>query len=364
MKLGISLLNYLPGEPGGLETCFTNIIRHASSLFPEDEIVFFLHQDNKDSVPRSEPHVVVDYSFQELCRMRILEALRLKRARKIERIISQSGVEAMLYPQMSMFPIHNTMPTVLIMADIQFALIPQYFGYKCRLFRYLAHYGSMKHCNHIISSSRFTKRSIVDKFHLPPDKITVIPYGFDEETRSDGQLPPSPINGPFLFYPSSTTRHKGHAVLFKTLGRLKQAGSLSHQLVLTGKQTAYWHSELQGILTEENLEDNVIHLGYVSRELIDRLYRDADAILFPTEFEGFGIPALEAASRDKKLICSTCEIFDELGVPKHWQIDFADPSQLHDAIRRPGPTILEKEPISWKESVRQTIELLRETAER
>jgi glycosyltransferase involved in cell wall biosynthesis len=92
------------------------------------------------------------------------------------------------------------------------------------------------------------------------------------------------------------------------------------------------------------------------------LYAGADAILFPSEFEGFGLPVLEAVPFRKKIICSSLPVFDELGVPREWQIDYLDPDQLRAALLQSGPTELLRKPISWQEAIRQTITLLREEA--
>ena len=104
------------------------------------------------------------------------------------------------------------------------------------------------------------------------------------------------------------------------------------------------------------MEGKIIHLGYLPYAEVLSLYQDADVIVFPSEFEGFGLPVLEAVQFKKKIICSRIPTFAELGVPEKWQIDFSDPDQFFEALEQPGPTVLTHEPLPWPEAIHQTME--------
>ena len=107
------------------------------------------------------------------------------------------------------------------------------------------------------------------------------------------------------------------------------------------------------------------HLGFISYEQVQRLSGgSADCILFPTTFEGFGLPVVEAFEARKKIIVSRLKIFGELGVPDRFQIDFADPDQLDAAIRLPGITTLLRRPWTWQETATATLDVLAHEASR
>ena len=105
MKIGISLLNLRPGKVGGIETYIRKVVEWASRVADGDEVVFFVHRDNRDVVPDSEKAVVVDCSQRAIDFFRTLEAFTPWRARSIERLIETSGVDAMFYTQQTIFPI-------------------------------------------------------------------------------------------------------------------------------------------------------------------------------------------------------------------------------------------------------------------
>jgi hypothetical protein len=158
-------------------------------------------------------------------------------------------------------------------------------------------------------------------------------------------------------------RHKGHDVLFESLAILKRQGRLRHRLVLTGAQGAGWPLlRLKAIRL--GISDEVQHLGLVDRPTVWSLYRAADAVLFPSRFEGFGLPVLEAAALDRRVIVSRLEVFEEIGVPPEWRIDFGNPEELAAALDRPGPTRLLRTPATWEDVASRTLECLRSVASR
>ncbi len=110
---------------------------------------------------------------------------------------------------------------------------------------------------------------------------------------------------------------------------------------------------------------DVIHLGFLPYPEVRRVYAGAEAVLFPSRHEGFGLPVVEAAVEfRKKVITSRLPVFDEVGVPRERQIDFDDPEALLAALRLPGPTVLARPPASWEECARRTLEVLRAHAGR
>jgi alpha-1,3-rhamnosyl/mannosyltransferase len=93
---------------------------------------------------------------------------------------------------------------------------------------------------------------------------------------------------------------------------------------------------------------------------VEALLRGARAVVFPTRYEGFGLPVVEAASAGARVVASRLEVFDEIGLPTENQVDFDDPEALAAALALPAPTRLGREPLGWPEVARRTVEVLRE----
>lgn len=359
MRVGISLLNFRQGKVGGIETYIRKVIEHAPVLAGDDEVVFFAHRDVADLLPAGVEAVITDWPLWKMDACRFLEAFTPWRARSVERMIEASGIDVMFFTQQSMFPFHCPVPSLLFVADVQYLFSPHYFSWFDRQFRKQTYVPSIAACTKITTISEFTAGHLVERCGVSRDKIKVIPHGYDPVCREEGELPPL-VDAPYLYYPAATYPHKGHARLLRSFSQLKRDGRLTHKLVFSGSQTPYW-KKLKRIIRDEGLQGDVVHCGFVSSGEVAALYQHADAVVFPSEFEGFGIPVLEAVQMGKKIICSSLSIFDELGVPAEWQIDFSDPQQLLDSLLCMEGAGLDKGPITWVEAIHQTLQCLRDS---
>lgn len=357
MRIGISLLNFMPGKIGGIETYIRKVIELAPGVAGKDDIVFFVHRGLRAVVPPEAAVVELPWEQRQVDVARFLEAFTPWRARTAESLIVNSGVDVMLFTQQSMFPLHCPVPSVLLVADVQYLISPHYYSWLDLRFRKRSYIGSMHACTKMIAISAVTATHLHEICRVPSEKIEVIHLGFDRVLTKKESVAGLP-EGPYLYYPAAMHRHKGHLQLLRTFSKLKRSGCIKQKLLLSGSRGARW-DEMEQIIRDEGMQDEIIHLGFVSYGQVETLYAGADAVLFPTEFEGFGIPLLEAVTRQKKIICSTLPIFDELGLPSEWQIDFSRPDQLLAALMRSGPTRLTRDPISWEESIRLELDVLR-----
>jgi glycosyltransferase involved in cell wall biosynthesis len=265
------------------------------------------------------------------------------------------------FPQQSIFPKTVDVPCVLVVHDLYHLLLPQYLSVGQRFVRRRSYAQSILRADRVIAISHVTKKTILDHYDIDPERITVVPHGWmplniaSEAKKSE--------TGEYIYYPAITRPHKNHHVLLKSIAALKSQGRFDCRLVLSGIQTSHWKT-LRRQIRQLHLEETVHHEGYVSYERVHQLYRGADCVVFPTIFEGFGLPVMEAVEAGKKILVSPLEVFDEIGVPKRFQIDFADPEQLYRGLQEPGVTVLERQPLSWDESAVATMAVLATAAER
>ena len=176
----------------------------------------------------------------------------------------------------------------------------------------------MNSATHIIAISDFTKATIVDRYGIEPAKVTTVHIGLDSRfqqvtdlhalgsTRAKYNLPSA-----FAYYPANSWPHKNHATLLQTIRLLKDQGQLDFKLVLTGVVYPE-HQGLFALLEELGLRDDVMHLGFLPHADIPAIYALASCLVFPSLFEGFGMPVLEAMSCGCPVICSNSTSLPEL----------------------------------------------------
>lgn len=359
MRVGMSLLNLRPGKMGGIETYMRKMAEYLPQL-PGVEVVFFVNEGVKALVQSGSDVRNIGWSSARTIAERLLEAFSPYHSAAAERLVAEARIDVMLYPHQAMFPKRIAMPCVLTVVDVQHLFIPDYFSRFDLEFRKRAYADSLQRCSAIAAISQVTADSLVERCGVPSEKIEVVHLGCDKidlAKVADQRL----VDEPYLYYPAASFAHKGHARLFRSLAELKRSGKVPQKLVLTGMQTAHWKT-LEQLATAEGLAGEIVHLGYLPYGKVLEMYKGADAVLFPTEFEGFGLPVLEAVQFVRKVVCSRLSVFDELGVPEEWQIDYAQPGELLRALEAQGPTRLRREPNTWEDTARQTLALLEKTA--
>ena len=161
----------------------------------------------------------------------------------------------------------------------------------------------LRSCRHVLTNSQFTAREIQRCTGLPDSRITVTPLGYDDQAFKPGPPPPGSQKQPYLL-------HVGQAYPHKNLRRLIQAFAEiaprypELRLVLAGKPHPTETPVLRGMVRELDLLERVEFLSYVPYSELPDLYRGALAFVYPSLWEGFGLPILEAMACGTPVITS------------------------------------------------------------
>ncbi len=359
MRIGVSLLNFRIGCMGGIETYFRKLIEYLPACAAEsgDEIIFFSNRETQHLLNGCANVRVLDWSRYTTSFFRLAEVFYPFHAKKVERWIVDAELDVYFVPHQAIFPINVPVPTVITAHDVQHLYYPHYFSAIDRLFRASIWRRSLSLATGIISISHFTKGALIRECGVLPDKIKVVHHGCDKISTVD-LTPSQRISSPFLFYPSASYPHKGHERLLKVFSIMKKNGSMPFKLVFCGMKTSYW-KRLGKQIRALDIEEDVIHLGFLERAEVFRLYMACEAVVFPSEFEGFGLPVLEATQLGKKIICSKLDVFDELGIPPELQVDFSNPDELEIALGYNEQVTLISLQI-WREVVRETLQMVKQ----
>ena len=190
----------------------------------------------------------------------------------------------------------------------------------------------LRSCRHILTNSQFTAREIQRCVGLTDDLITVIPLGYDTAVFQPAVVPPL-LQGdkPYLL-------HVGQAYPHKNLQRLIQAFASvalrnpDLRLVLAGKPHPVESPILKRLVVDLALEDQVEFCSYVPYSALPDLYRGALAFVYPSLWEGFGLPILEAMACGTPVITSFGSGTEEVSGDASVLVDPADVDALADAM--------------------------------
>lgn len=189
---------------------------------------------------------------------------------------------------------------VLTVLDLQHEFFPQFFSRRDRILRRLRWLPSARAADHVIAISDFTKRTVCDRYDVPPERVTAIPLGLRRSftrPRDASALQLSPLveaaGARWFLYPASPLPAKNHARLLDALRLYRERFDPDARLVLTGPRLHSWNT-VERRIAETGLGDAVVRLGHVDDTTLHALYAQCTGVIFPSLFEGFGLPVLEA----------------------------------------------------------------------
>lgn len=211
-------------------------------------------------------------------------------------------------------------PVITTIHDLAFEHLPETFTRRGKTQLRLTVRRTARRAAHILTVSEFSRQDIINTYQLPPDKITVTHNGCEP------QFTPQPtsnceadiIKGKFgitrnyLLAVGSLQPRKNLVRLLRAYARLRQQEpTFQLQLVIVGRQLWLYREILQEI-KQQNFAADVIITGYASDEDLPALYRSAVALVYPSLFEGFGLPPLEAMACGTPVITSNSSSLPEV----------------------------------------------------
>jgi glycosyltransferase involved in cell wall biosynthesis len=214
--------------------------------------------------------------------------------------------------------------SVLTFWDMQEEFFPEFFSATVLRWRQRMYRPSAEEATRIIVSSEFTKQCLVERYRIVPDKIDVIYTGYGPEFRViddpedlDQVRQKYGLSRPFLYYPAASWPHKNHRTLLAALRILCDRNDFDGQLVLTGIAMQA-HGDMLRDIERLGLGERVKILGYLPYGELPFLYNLARLMVFPSLFEGFGIPLVEALACGCPVVCARAasipEVVGEAGV--------------------------------------------------
>jgi len=333
MRIAINALLFAAGNMGGVEVYLRNLLTSLHQLDQQNEYVVLVSEKAAGTLqlPGNNFHeVVISVPTGRLAfvRQRVVNKLRRSllnisdqtplREQWLAKQISNLDVDLVHYPFSYIFPpVNNSRPAVLTFWDMQHEVYPQFFTeYEIQLRRRL-YEPSAHRADHIIVPSRYTLDTLIQRYGIHPDKISLINFGVG--SNFPRSVTPAQVmqlrqkyelHTPIIIYPAATYPHKNHVNLIEAFKRLiNQVPDI--QLVLTGAKMTR-ESELVDSINASGVGHRIKRLGFLPAREIPILYATAELLVFPSLFEGYGIPVIEAMHIGCPVVCSNACSLPEL----------------------------------------------------
>ncbi|MDX6424278.1 MAG: hypothetical protein QOI67_1749 [Gaiellaceae bacterium] len=346
--IGISLLTLVPGVVGGSETYARELCRGLARV-GELEYRVFVPTIAEDAADGLESRVVPGYpaSFSTPGRLWAMGSSVL-RGRRLRRELGLDALDAVHFPLSVMLPLVSSPPPATTILDLQHEFLPENFSRWELAYRRALYRASARRSRIVVAISEHARETLVERLSLEPDRVRTIHLGVDLERFSPADVP----REPFLFYPANAWPHKNHERLFAAMALLRRE-----------------HRDLRLVLTGEHADvpDFVDVRGRVSQDELVELYRRASALVFPSLYEGFGQPVLEALACACPVACSDLPPLREVAGDAAVYFDPLDAESIAaatlEAIARGGSSGPERaSPFTWDACARKHDAVYREVA--
>jgi glycosyltransferase involved in cell wall biosynthesis len=273
-------------------------------------------------------------------------------------------------------PLWHPRRTVVTVHDLGYLYYPQAHTRLSRLYLQLSTIFSARTARRVIAISRATRRDLISRYRVPARKIRVVYHGrdpsympVDDEAKIAETAARYSVSRPYCLHVGTLQPRKNLGLLVEAWDLLRAKVENPPQLLLAGKR-GWLYESLFAEVERKRLGDLVKFADYVEQADLPALYSGALAFTFPSLYEGFGLPPLEAMSCGTPVIVSTASSLPEVVGDAGLLLDAHDPAAWAAAVQRvmeddglrqelSRKGLQRAEQFTWERCARQTLEVLR-----
>ena len=306
LRLGVNALFYLPGEVGGSETYLLETLRALSRRPDPPALVLFSNAENdaklRAEFPAAEVVASGTAAANRFARI-LVEQFRLPR------LAQRARVDVLWSPGYTA-PAFCSCPQVVSILDVQYKRFPADVSWLAARTMDVLYPLSARRCGAVVAISEFAKSEAVRFLGVPPDKVTATLLAADPAFGAPAGPPPAELaDAPYLLCVAHTYPHKNVGLLVRAFNRI--APEIPHRLALVGKPR-FGEPEVAAAL-KESPPGRVVRFPGLPRSDLIALYRNADWFVFPSLYEGFGLPVLEAMRAGTPVLATREAAIPEIG---------------------------------------------------
>lgn len=332
MKIGL-ITNSIDERSGGIGTYSYQLIKNMNILDQTNEYSLIHHTPKYIDIYQNNSEILIkSYSnhYKATVWKLINAPLKLKTVKSLDLVHDLNGIGPLSFnmPFKKVVTIHDMIPV----------LFPDAFDFPiASIYKYLLP-KTLKSASKIITVSNCTKEDIISYYNVSSEKIKVIYNAVDERFTPQKSQEIAKVrnryglNFPFILYVGTLEPRKNIPFILKAFHNIRK-NYIDYKLVIAGKK-GWKYKEIFDTINALNLQNHVVFTGYVLDEDLPGLYAAADLFVYPSLYEGFGLPPLEAMACGTPVITSNTSSLPEVVGDAGIMVDPHNVNKLADSICR------------------------------
>ncbi|MFA6194037.1 MAG: glycosyltransferase family 1 protein [Parcubacteria group bacterium] len=321
MTIGIDASRAFQKNKTGIEEYSFQVIKHLCGEFEKEQVILYCN-----------PAINIrpDFKLPSSWKIKFLRA-------PIFWTQARLSLEMLFHPVDILFVPAHTVPlihpknTIVTIHGLEYEFCPRAYSFWQRFYMRLVIKNSCRWAKHIIAVSENTKKDLMKLYKVPEKKIEVIYEGAgDLELKTQSEKIP---DGKYLLFVGRLEERKNIIGIISAFSILKKKHNIPHKLVLAGK-FGYGAESIKNKIENCEHKNDIILPGYISDEEKFELLRHADVFLFPTFYEGFGLPILEAQSVGTPVVTSDISSMPEISGNSAVLVDPKSPEEIAEAVHK------------------------------
>ncbi len=323
MKIGIHAKAAFKYERTGIEEYVYQVIKHLAMLDESKQHSFVLYapffSKNHFFLPE---HFTVEKLYAPFLGLGTEARLSLKML---------FNPPDMLFMPANFLPRFHPRNNAVTIHGLEFEYYPE--AYSADHVRYLKKHTAraVAKARTIIATSNATKKDLIKFYNADPQKINVIYHGVNSQIAYYHKYPP--IDEKYILFIGRLEKKKNIVNIVRSFGILKEKFKIPHKLVLVGRQ-GFGFDEIMRAIDESRYKQDIVQTGYISHEEKESFFKHADVFVFPSFYQGFGMPILESQLRQVPLVTSNIASMAEVSGEGALHVDPHSIEEITDAIFR------------------------------
>ena len=327
LRIGVNALYLIPGEVGGTEIYLRNILRALAAIDAQNEYFIFR---NSETGPDLVPAQANFNDCPQPVNARFRPARILFEQTRFPWRVSRLRLDVLFNAGFTA-PVLYPGPMVTVFHDLQYKRHPEFFRAWDLPFWKILLPASAARSRYIVVPSTDVKSDIEESYRFAPSRVVHIPHGVEPEffeiAKCRRLTPPSES---ILLCVSTLHPHKNLETMLQAFSQFRKANP-EWKLYIAGLK-GFDAGRIEDLRRQLDLENDLVITGWIAREALYDLFTRAQALIYPSRFEGFGMPVAEAMAAGLPVVCSNIPPLIEIAGDAARFFDPNNPNDLVDAL--------------------------------